>query len=90
MAAANPPGEAHGIDVDEHGYGAVTEQRLYQLIRRPGAIVERTVEIEFLNLGAGPSRLRLAKAAPHWTSQTLATHLARMSDQAETAFNRVV
>jgi hypothetical protein len=46
-----PPGDAHGLDVDEQGYGAVTEQRLYQLIRQPGAIVERTVEVEFLNLG---------------------------------------
>jgi thiol-disulfide isomerase/thioredoxin len=27
-----PPGAAHGIDVDEEGNGAVTEQRLYQLI----------------------------------------------------------
>jgi hypothetical protein len=46
-----PPGDAHGLDVDEQGYGTVTEQRLYQLIRQPGAIVERTVEVEFLNPG---------------------------------------
>ena len=30
-----PPGAAHGIDVDEQGNGTVTEQRLYQLIRQP-------------------------------------------------------
>ena len=32
-----PPGAAHGVDVDEEGKGMVTEQRLYQLIRQPGA-----------------------------------------------------
>ena len=30
-----PPSAAHGIDVNEQGYGTVTEQRLYQLIRQP-------------------------------------------------------
>jgi hypothetical protein len=47
-----PPGAAHGLDVDEQGYGTVTEQRLYQLIRQPGTVGERTVEVEFLNPGA--------------------------------------
>ncbi len=42
-----PPGDAHGFDVDEQGYGTVTEQRLYQLIRQPGTVSERTVEVEF-------------------------------------------
>jgi hypothetical protein len=46
-----PPGDAHGLDVDEHGYGTVTRPRLYQLIRQPGAVGERTVEVEFLNPG---------------------------------------
>ena len=32
-----PPGAAHGGDVDAEGKGTVTEQRLYQLIRQPGA-----------------------------------------------------
>ena len=36
-----PPGAAHGIDVDEQGYGTVTQQRLYQLIRQPKPIVDR-------------------------------------------------
>jgi hypothetical protein len=45
-----PPGDANGLDVDKEGYGVVTEQRLYQLIRQPGTIAERTVEVEFLNL----------------------------------------
>jgi thiol-disulfide isomerase/thioredoxin len=46
-----PPGAAHGIDVDEQGYGTVTEQRLYQLIRQPKPIADRQFEIEFLDPG---------------------------------------
>ena len=45
------PGPAHGIDVDSQGYGAATEQRLYQLIRQPGSVSERTFEITFLDPG---------------------------------------
>jgi thiol-disulfide isomerase/thioredoxin len=47
-----PPGPAHGVDPDEQGLGAVTETRLYQLIRQPGPIEDRTIEIEFLDPGA--------------------------------------
>jgi thiol-disulfide isomerase/thioredoxin len=47
-----PPGAAHGIDVDEQGNGAVSEQRLYQLIRQPDPIADRQFEIEFLDPGA--------------------------------------
>ena len=46
-----PPGPAHGTDLDREGQGTVTEQRLYQLIRQPGAITERTFEIRFLDPG---------------------------------------
>ena len=46
-----PPGAAHGIDVDEQGYGTATEQRLYQLIRQPKTIADRQFEIEFLDSG---------------------------------------
>jgi hypothetical protein len=42
-----PPGEAHGLDVDEQGLGTVADPRLYQLIRQQGAIDDRTVEIRF-------------------------------------------
>ena len=42
-----PPGEAHGVDVDGQGGGTVSEQRLYQLIRQPGPVTERTFEIAF-------------------------------------------
>ena len=44
-----PPGPTHGIDVDGQGDGMVTEQRLYQLIRQPGSVTERTFEITFLD-----------------------------------------
>ncbi len=47
-----PPGAAHGIDVDEQGNGTVSEQRLYQLIRQPQPIGDRQFEIEFLDPGA--------------------------------------
>ena len=46
-----PPGAAHGTDVDEEGNGTVMEQRLYQLIRQPNAISERLFEIEYLGPG---------------------------------------
>jgi thiol-disulfide isomerase/thioredoxin len=45
------PGAAHGIDVDEQGYGTATEQRLYQLIRQPKPVADRQFEIEFLDPG---------------------------------------
>ena len=41
------PGAAHGLDVDEQGRGALVEPRLYQLIRLPGSIDDRTFEIAF-------------------------------------------
>ena len=46
-----PPGPAGGLDVDASGGGTAVDQRLYQLIRQQGPIVERTVEIEFLDAG---------------------------------------
>jgi thiol-disulfide isomerase/thioredoxin len=46
-----PPGAAHGVDVDGQGNGTVTEQRLYQLIRQPSPIADRQFEIEFLDPG---------------------------------------
>jgi len=46
-----PPGAAHGIDVDEQGNGIVSEQRMYQLIRQPEPIADRHFEIEFLDSG---------------------------------------
>ncbi|NTZ10850.1 cytochrome c biogenesis protein DipZ [Burkholderia metallica] len=45
------PGAAHGADVDAQGYGTVAGQRLYQLVRQPGAIADRTFAIQFLDPG---------------------------------------
>jgi thiol-disulfide isomerase/thioredoxin len=47
-----PPGDAHGTDVDDQGNGTVNEPRLYQLIRQPGPVTERTFQITFLDPGA--------------------------------------
>jgi thiol-disulfide isomerase/thioredoxin len=47
-----PPGEAHGSDVDGDGNGTLTWQRVYQLIRQPGPITDRTFEITFPDPGA--------------------------------------
>ena len=46
-----PPGAAHGADVDDQGNGTVTHPRLYQLVRQPGPVAERTFEITFLDPG---------------------------------------
>jgi thiol-disulfide isomerase/thioredoxin len=47
-----PPGPSHGIDVDEAGNGLLRDGRMYQLIRQPGAISDRTLEITFHAPGA--------------------------------------
>jgi thiol-disulfide isomerase/thioredoxin len=47
-----PPGPAHGGDVDAEGSGTVTEPRLHQLIRQPGAVTDRTFALTFLDPGA--------------------------------------
>jgi thiol-disulfide isomerase/thioredoxin len=46
-----PPGAAHGLDIDADGNGAVLEPRLYQLIRQTTPIVARQFDIEFLDAG---------------------------------------
>jgi thiol-disulfide isomerase/thioredoxin len=51
LVDGQPPGAAHGLDVDAQGNGMVTEPRLYQLIRQPGPIMDRQLEIEFLDPG---------------------------------------
>jgi hypothetical protein len=46
-----PPGDDHGLDTDESGEGAVSEPRMYQLVRHRGPIGERVFEIRFLDPG---------------------------------------
>lgn len=46
------PGPSHGEDVGEDGRGVLREGGLYQLVREPGTVHERTVEIQFVEPGA--------------------------------------
>ena len=45
------PDAAHGLDVDEEGRGTLVKPQLYQLVREPGSIMDRTFEIAFLDKG---------------------------------------
>ena len=49
LVDGQPPGAAHGADVDDSGHGTVAGQRLHQLIRQPGPVTDRTFEITFLD-----------------------------------------
>ena len=51
LVDGEPPGAAHGIDVDDRGEGTLSQQRLYQLVRERGSITDRTFEITFLAPG---------------------------------------
>ncbi|HEY0363468.1 MAG TPA: redoxin family protein [Solirubrobacteraceae bacterium] len=46
------PGPSHGVDIDEDGNGVLRDGRLYQLVRQPDAVGERTLQITFLEPGA--------------------------------------
>ena len=46
------PGGSYGVDVDEYGNGLLGDGRLYQLIRQPDPVSERTLEITFQEAGA--------------------------------------
>jgi thiol-disulfide isomerase/thioredoxin len=47
LVDGEPPGDAHGLDVDDQGHGTLSQQRLYQLIRQQGPITEHTFQITF-------------------------------------------
>ena len=47
-----PPGDAHGADIDPQGRGVLAEHRLYQLVRQSRPVRERRFEIEFRQPGA--------------------------------------
>lgn len=40
-----PPGQAHGADVTPDGHGVLAEGRMFQLIRQPGTVEERHLEV---------------------------------------------
>ena len=47
-----PPRGASGGDVGGDGAGLLIEQRMYQLVRQQGSVVDHLFEIEFLDRGA--------------------------------------
>jgi thiol-disulfide isomerase/thioredoxin len=51
LVDGQPPGTAHGTDVDPQGNGTVSDQRLHQLIRQDGPIADRTFQITFSGPG---------------------------------------
>jgi thiol-disulfide isomerase/thioredoxin len=51
LVDGEPPGDAHGLDVDEQGHGTLVQPRLYQLVRERGSVTDRTFEITFLAPG---------------------------------------
>jgi thiol-disulfide isomerase/thioredoxin len=46
------PGASHGVDVAQDGTGVLREGRLYQLVRQHDDVLERTLQITFLEPGA--------------------------------------
>ena len=52
LVDGQPPGAAHGADVDEEGNGTLDGPRLYQLIRQPGQVIDRAFAVTFLDPGA--------------------------------------
>jgi thiol-disulfide isomerase/thioredoxin len=51
LVDGEPPGDAHGLDVDERGEGVLSQQRLYQLVRHRDSFGDRTFGITFLAPG---------------------------------------
>ena len=51
LVDGEPPGPAHGLDVDAAGHGTLVEPRLYQLVRTPGNVTDHTLEIGFAAAG---------------------------------------
>ncbi|NLR97676.1 cytochrome c biogenesis protein DipZ [Rhizobium sp. P38BS-XIX] len=52
LVDGKPPGDGHGVDTDANGNGVVNGQRLYQLVRASGPVMDHTFEIKFLDPGA--------------------------------------
>ena len=50
------PGAAHGVDVDADGSGVLREGRMYGLVRQPGEVRERTLEIASSRRAPRPTR----------------------------------
>ncbi len=52
LVDGEPPGDAHGLDIDEDGKGTLDRPRLHQLVRERRSITDCTLEITFLAPGA--------------------------------------
>jgi thiol-disulfide isomerase/thioredoxin len=52
LLEGRPPAAAAGADVGPDGYGEIGDRRLYQLVREPGHVADRTAELTFLDPGA--------------------------------------
>ena len=52
MLDGRPPHGANGADIDDEGYGVLSEQRLHQLIRQSTGVTDRRFEIKFHDAGA--------------------------------------
>jgi hypothetical protein len=46
-----PPGDDHGLDIDESGEGTLDEPRMYQLVRQASGAAERSFAITFTEPG---------------------------------------
>jgi thiol-disulfide isomerase/thioredoxin len=46
-----PPGDDHGLDINESGEGTLDEPRMYQLVRQAGGAADRTFDITFTEPG---------------------------------------
>ena len=51
MLLDGQPRAPYGTDIDDQGNGTVAQPRLHQLIRQPGPISDRTLEVTFLDPG---------------------------------------
>ena len=80
LVDGQPPGGAHGSDVDGDGNGTVTQQRVYQLIRQPGPITrlrsrawKRQAICPFAAFSAvASSSIVQSPDRAHWLSPSLA------------------
>ena len=54
-------GAAHELDADDEGRGTLVQPWLYQLLRQPGSITDRTLEIAFLDTGVEANVFALGK-----------------------------
>ena len=70
-----PPGAAAGVDVDGAGAGVLAEPRMYQLVRAPGPVRERTVEVTFDGPACGPTSSRSGERTGSSTCLTLTQDL---------------